>query len=75
MNDPTNWNPSPDFGSFDVGDAKLAKEIEKRWNAYPGLLRALIECRNASDDTEIHAMIDEIMGRLGLINDDGTYRD
>lgn len=40
MNDPTKWN-TPDFGSFDVGDPALAKEIEKRWNAYPGIVALL----------------------------------
>jgi hypothetical protein len=72
MNDPTSWNP--DFGSFDVGDPKLAKEIEKRWNAYPGLIHALKECHSASDDSHVHAMIDDILGTLGEINEDGTFR-
>lgn len=67
MNDPTNWTPDPNFGSFDVGDAKLAKEIEKRWHAYPALIEALWECRNASDSTDVHVMIDELFGRLGLL--------
>lgn len=75
MNDPTNWNIDPSIKSIEVSDPAMAKEMAKRWNAYPGLIRALMECRNASDDTELHAMIDEIMWQLGLINDDGTFKD
>lgn len=64
MNDPTNWNVDPSIKSIEVENPAMAKEMAKRWNAFPGLVYALLRCRDASDDTEIHAMIDDIMGRL-----------
>lgn len=66
MNDPTNFDTdafNEGLGTF--SDPAMAHEVAKRCNAYPGLIEALWKCRNASDDTDIHVMIDEIFGRLG----------
>lgn len=65
MNDPSNWNIDPSIKSIEVEDPAMAKEMAKRWNAYPGLIKALWECRNASDNTDVHVMIDDVLGRLG----------
>lgn len=75
MNDPTNWDvdfPAP-VATYE--SPELAREAAKRCNAYPGLIRALIECRNATDESETHAMIDRVMGHLGLINEDGSFKE
>lgn len=38
MNDPTNCNPDPSIKAIEVENPALAKEMSKRWNAYPGLV-------------------------------------
>lgn len=44
MNDPTNWNVDPSIKIIEGIDSKLGKEMEKRWNAYPGLVGLLRQC-------------------------------
>ena len=41
MNDPTNWNIDPSIKSIEVENPAMAREMAKRWNAYPGLIAAL----------------------------------
>jgi hypothetical protein len=74
MNDPTNWDVDPSIKSIEVENPEMAREMAKRWNAYPGLIGALKACRNETDDTHTHAMIDSILGALGEINEDGTLK-
>ena len=41
MNDPTNWNVDESIKSIEASDPATAKEMARRWNAYPGLIAAL----------------------------------
>ncbi len=67
MDDPTNWNTDEfNEGLATFKTSAMAREVAKRCNAYHPLIRALRECRDASDDTHIHAMIDEILVPLGI---------
>lgn len=43
MNDPKNWNIDAGIKSIEVTDAAMAKEMERRWNAYPGLISYIRE--------------------------------
>jgi hypothetical protein len=43
VNDPTNWNVDPAVKVIEGVDPALAKEMERRWNAHEGLMRALQE--------------------------------
>lgn len=40
MNDPTNWDAETPEG-IECKDNATAKEIARRWNAYPGLIACL----------------------------------
>lgn len=52
MNDPTNWNIDPSIRSIEVENPAMAKEMAKRWNAYPGLVSALRRLVDADRDLD-----------------------
>lgn len=73
MNDPKNWN-AVEWGSFDVGSPVFAKEIEKRWNAYPGLVAAMRKiAKPALGGKQQQYMAQAILRKLG--EHDGDSRD
>jgi hypothetical protein len=41
VNDPTNWNIDPSIKSIEVENPEMAKEMARRWNAYPGMVAVL----------------------------------